>query len=86
MNQHHLSIKTSGQGLYEFTDQVKAFVRECDLDVGLCTIFVRHTSCSLIVQENADPEVPMDLKNFFARLVPPTSDPSMAYPARGALK
>ena len=46
---------------------------------GLLTLFVRHTSCSLLVQENADPEVQTDLQNFFRRLVPPTTDPSMAY-------
>jgi len=43
------------------------------------TLFVRHTSCSLLIQENADPEVQVDLRNFFNRLVPPTTDPSMSY-------
>jgi secondary thiamine-phosphate synthase enzyme len=79
MPQHQLTLQTSGQGLYEFTDQVQAFVGSLDVASGLCTVFVQHTSCSLIIQENADPEVQVDLKNFFARLVPPTSDPSMAY-------
>lgn len=79
MTQHHLTISTSGQGLYEFTDEVHAFVRGSGMEVGLCTIFARHTSCSLVIQENADPEVQTDLKNFFARLVPPTSDPAMVY-------
>ena len=79
MTQHQLTVSTHGQGLYEFTDQVKAFVRHAAVDIGLCTVFVQHTSCSLIIQENADPEVQTDMKNFFARLVPPTSDPSMAY-------
>lgn len=79
MPQHHLTLSTNGQGLYEFTDQVQAFVRSCDVSSGLCNVFVQHTSCSVIVQENADPEVQTDLKNFFARLVPPTSDPSMSY-------
>lgn len=79
MTQSTLTIPTSGQGLYEFTDQVSGFVREGGVETGLCTIFVKHTSCSLIIQENADPEVQTDLKNFFARLVPPTSDPSMRY-------
>ena len=46
---------------------------------GLLTLFVRHTSASLLVQENADPEVQTDLQNFFHRLVPPTTDPRMAY-------
>lgn len=72
-----ITISTSGQGLYEFTDQVQGFVR--GTGEGLCTVFVQHTSCSLIIQENADREVQTDMKNFFARLVPPTTDPSMAY-------
>ena len=68
-------IATTGPGLYEFTDQVRAWTK----GTGLCTLFVQHTSCSLVIQENADPEVQVDLQNFFARLVPPTTDPSMAY-------
>lgn len=68
-------INTSGPGLYEFTDQVRAWAG----GTGLCTLFVQHTSCSLVIQENADPEVQTDLHNYFARLVPPTTDPSMAY-------
>ena len=79
MPQNSLTIPTNGQGLYEFTNQVSAFVQSADITIGLCTVFVKHTSCSLIIQENADPEVQTDLKNFFARLVPPTSDPSMSY-------
>lgn len=77
--QQNLTIPTSGQGLYEFTREVERFVAGQGVEQGLCTIFVRHTSCSLIIQENADPEVQTDLKNYFARLVPPTSDPSMNY-------
>ena len=79
MPQQNISIRTSGQGLYEFTDQVETFVKSADISTGLLTLFVQHTSCSLIIQENADPEVQVDLKNFFARLVPPTSDSSMSY-------
>ncbi|MCP5088092.1 MAG: YjbQ family protein [Rhodobacteraceae bacterium] len=74
-----LTIRTSGQGLYEFTREVAGFVAANQVKTGLLTLFVQHTSCSLLIQENADPEVQNDLKNFFARLVPPTSDPSMAY-------
>ena len=73
--QTQFSIPTRGQGLYEFTDQVVRWVR----GDGLLTLFVRHTSCSLLIQENADPEVQTDLSAFFARLVPPTTDPSMGY-------
>ncbi len=68
-------IPTHGQGLYEFTDQVAGWAR----GEGLLTLFVRHTSASLLIQENADPEVQTDLRNFFHRLVPPTTDPSMGY-------
>ncbi|MFK7903096.1 MAG: secondary thiamine-phosphate synthase enzyme YjbQ [Nitratireductor sp.] len=73
------TISTSSQGLYEFTNEVNAFVRSQKIGTGLLTLFVRHTSASLIIQENADPEVKTDLKAFFLRLVPPTTDPSMAY-------
>ena len=68
-------IETRGQGLYEFTADVRRFVQ----GTGLLTLFVRHTSCSLLIQENADPEVQTDLRNYFARLVPPSTDPSMSY-------
>ncbi len=68
-------IQTHGQGLYEFTPDVADWVE----GTGLLTLFVRHTSCSLLIQENYDPEVKTDLRNFFARLVPPASHPSMNY-------
>lgn len=61
----------------EFTGKVADFVRSSDRDVGLLTVFVRHTSCSLLIQENADPDVQRDLHEFFHRLVPPGNDPSM---------
>lgn len=77
--QHRLVISTKGQGLYEFTDEVAAFVARSGEDFGLLTIFVRHTSCSLLIQENADPDVRRDLEAFFQRLVPPADDPSMRY-------
>ncbi|WP_133489681.1 secondary thiamine-phosphate synthase enzyme YjbQ [Aliiroseovarius marinus] len=72
-------ISTQGQGLYEFTTKVQDWVRGQKVEDGLLTLFVRHTSCSLLIQENADPEVQTDLRNFFHRLVPPTTDPSMSY-------
>lgn len=77
--QHVFDIQTHGQGLYEFTSQVNEWVRAQRVSTGLLTLFVRHTSCSLLIQENADPEVQTDLRNFFHRLVPPTTDPSMSY-------
>lgn len=72
-------INTHGQGLTEFTTQVAQWLALENSATGLLTLFVRHTSCSLLIQENADPEVQTDLRNFFARLVPPSTDPSMAY-------
>lgn len=79
MPQTVLSISTRGQGLYEFTDQVAHFVRTSGGGEGLLTVFVRHTSCSLLIQENADPDVQRDLKEFFRRLVPPGDDLSMRW-------
>lgn len=79
MPQKMLTIPTSGQGLYEFTDRTAAFVRETGAADGLLTVFVRHTSASLIIQENADPDVRTDLEAFFRRLVPPADDPAMGY-------
>jgi secondary thiamine-phosphate synthase enzyme len=63
-------MQTSGQGLYEFTPVVRAFVRGADVATGLLSVYVRHTSCSLLIQENADEDVQTDLNGFFARLVP----------------
>ncbi|WP_375255761.1 secondary thiamine-phosphate synthase enzyme YjbQ [Yoonia sp.] len=73
--QTQFSISTNGPGLYEFTRDVTAWVR----GDGLLTLFVQHTSASLLIQENADPEVQTDLQNFFTRLAPPATDPRMAY-------
>ena len=70
-----LEISTNGPGLYEFTDQLAPLVPNS----GALNIFVRHTSCSLLIQENADPSVQTDLQNFFHRLVPPSDAPSMSY-------
>ena len=72
-----ISVQTKGQGLYEFTADVRHWLRGST--DGLLTLFVRHTSASLLIQENADPEVQTDLRNFFHRLVPPSTDPSMSY-------
>ncbi|MGV1756068.1 secondary thiamine-phosphate synthase enzyme YjbQ [Rhizobium sp. A22-96] len=81
MPQTVITLSTRGQGLYEFTDQAADFVRGAMAGggEGLLTVFVRHTSCSLLIQENADPDVKTDLDTFFRRLVPPSSDPSMRW-------
>ena len=65
-----LTVRTTGSGLYEFTKDVVHFVRASGVTQGLLTLFVQHTSCSLCVQENADPDVRRDLEEFFRRLVP----------------
>jgi secondary thiamine-phosphate synthase enzyme len=69
------AIQTTGSGLYEFTGDVSEQVD----GTGVLTLFVQHTSCSLVIQENADPEVQTDLAAFLHRLVPSSDDPSMAY-------
>lgn len=79
MPQTRLTLETRGPGLTEFTDRAAAFVRGAGLAEGLLTVFVRHTSCSLLIQENADPDVRRDLDAFFRRLVPPADDPAMAW-------
>jgi secondary thiamine-phosphate synthase enzyme len=66
---NELRIATRGRGFYEFTDEVENWVSENHFQNGLLTLHLRHTSASLLIQENADPDVRRDLENFFARLV-----------------
>lgn len=66
----HLHITTTGQGLHEFTRQVERAVNEAGVAEGLCTLFLRHTSASLLIQENADPSAKHDLERWLNRLVP----------------
>ena len=73
------ALQTRGAGLYEFTETVAGWLEEEGARDGLLTLFVRHTSCSLLIQENADPDVQRDLSAFLDRLVPPADDPSMNY-------
>lgn len=79
MAQGVFKIETRGPGLVEFTREVAGWVADAGVSEGLLTLFVRHTSCSLAIQENADPDVRADLLAFFARLVPPADDPSQAW-------
>jgi secondary thiamine-phosphate synthase enzyme len=65
-----LTIETRGKGLYPFTRPVEDWVARQGVSQGLVTAFVQHTSCSLVIQENADPDVTLDLRDFFERLVP----------------
>ena len=63
-------MSTHGKGLYPFTRQVEDWLSKQGMASGLLTLFVQHTSCSLVIQENADPDVTLDLRDFFERLVP----------------
>jgi secondary thiamine-phosphate synthase enzyme len=69
-----VDIATRGPALYEFTDALIGFVRGSGVGTGLLTAFCRHTSCSLLIQENADPDVRADLQTFFKRLAPEGMD------------
>ena len=68
--QQVLKISTTGKSLCKITPKVEAIVAESGVEIGLCTLFLRHTSASLLIQENADPDVLKDLANFLAKLVP----------------
>lgn len=68
--QKTLTIRTRGKSLQKITSQIQAIVAESGIQTGLCHLFLRHTSASLIIQENADPDVLVDLENFLAKLVP----------------
>ena len=65
-----IAVATRGKGLYEIGREVALWVEECGMRAGLLTVFVQHTSASLVIQENADPDVVSDLNDFFARLAP----------------
>jgi secondary thiamine-phosphate synthase enzyme len=79
---HEIKIPTRGRGLYEFTGKVEEWVRQNKFQDGLVTLHLRHTSASLLIQENADPDVRRDLEAFFARLVP-DGDPLFVHTAEG---
>lgn len=65
-----LTVSTRGKGLYPFTRNVEDWLSKQQVSNGLVTLFVQHTSCSLAIQENADPDVLLDMRDFFERLVP----------------
>jgi secondary thiamine-phosphate synthase enzyme len=79
MPQTRFTLATRGPGLVEFTDEVGRWLATAGVGTGLLTLFVRHTSCSLLIQENADPDVRADLEAFLRRLAPPATDPEMAW-------
>ena len=67
---HKIDIATRGQGLYEFTSTIREWLQRQNMQTGLLTVFCRHTSASLLIQENADPTVRRDIKAYFERLAP----------------
>ena len=77
-----LSLEAKGRGLHEFTDEVQRAVASSDIDQGLCTVFVQHTSASLTIQENADPSARRDLERWLDRLVP-EGDPDYTHTLEG---
>jgi secondary thiamine-phosphate synthase enzyme len=80
--QHSFVVHTRDRGLHDVTAQFADFVRGSGIKDGLANVYCHHTSCSLIVGENADPTVPADLERFFARLVP-DGDPIFRHDAEG---
>ena len=79
---HEIVIATRGRGFYEFTDQVARLLHREKFQTGLITLHLRHTSASLLIQENADPEVRRDLERFFSRLAP-DGDPLFRHTCEG---
>src|SRR5262245_61405140 len=79
---HEIAIATRGRGFYEFTGEVQALVRRSEFTTGLATLHLQHTSASLLIQENADPEVRRDFERFFARVVP-DGDPLFQHTCEG---
>ena len=77
-----LNVRAQQQGLHEFTYDVHRVVRESGIRNGLCTLFIKHTSCSLTIQENADPSARVDLENWLNRLVP-ENDPLYTHTMEG---
>lgn len=79
---HELTLATRGRGLYEFTAELQAWMAQEKFRTGVVTLHLRHTSASLLIQENADPDVRTDLENFFKRLVP-DGDPLFTHTCEG---
>lgn len=80
--QHRLQLHPTGRGLVDITQMVADWLAGTGVQTGLLNLFVTHTSCSLLIQENADPEVQRDLERFFARLVP-DGDPAFRHVSEG---
>lgn len=82
MKQKTLNIETKGRGTYNISSDIQKYVRENNVDTGLCHLFLQHTSASLILCENADPTVRVDLESFMARIAP-DGDPSYKHNMEG---
>lgn len=82
IKQHELSITTGGRGTWDISDRVQEAVRTSGIQTGICHVFIRHTSASLTLCENADPAVRQDLESFMARQVP-DGDPMFTHDAEG---
>src|SRR5438094_4641655 len=74
IQQEQLEVRTDGKGTYEMTDDIQSKIDQSGLSNGIVTVFVQHTSCSLIIMENADPTARRDLEEFFNRIVPEDAD------------
>ena len=74
IDQERLEICTNGKGLYEITDEIQSKIDKCGVRNGTVTVFVQHTSCSVIIMENTDPTARRDLEEFFDRLIPEDAD------------
>ena len=74
IHQDQLEVRTNGKGLYQITDEVQAMIDKRGTRNGTVTVFVQHTSCSIVIMENADPTARRDLEQFFDRLVPEDAD------------
>ena len=77
-----LTVETQGRGTYDLTHDVQQFVKDSGIDIGMCHVFIRHTSASLMLCENADPDVMRDLETFMSRQVP-DGDPEFIHTAEG---
>ena len=82
MFQEKIVVSTNGRGIYEVTQRVASAVSAAKMQIGICHVFCRHTSASLVLCENADPSVLTDLETFFAQLVP-DGDPRFIHDAEG---
>jgi secondary thiamine-phosphate synthase enzyme len=71
---NQFEVRTHGKGLYEITDHIESTIEKCSIKNGTVTVFVQHTSCSIVIMENADPTARRDLEKFFDRLVPEDAD------------